>query len=133
MTMKRRRSGFTLIELITVIVIIGLLATIALVRFWGIKERSYRVSIKNDLKTAALQQERYFESNMSYAGDVTSLPDFNTSAGVTVTVTWSGVSGWAATGAHVTMPTQYCGYFVGPAPAGIAGPATTPGIVVCDE
>jgi len=118
--MKRRRSGFTLIELLTVIVIIGLLATIALVRFWGIKERSYRVSIKNDLKTAALQQERYFESNMSYAGDVTGLPDFNTSAGVTVTVTWSGTAGWAAT-------------FVGPAPAGIAGPATTAGIITCDE
>ena len=131
--MKRRRSGFTLIELLTVIVIIGLLATIALVRFWGIKERSYRVSIKNDLKTAALQQERYFESNMSYAGDVTGLPDFNTSAGVTVTVTWSGTAGWAATGSHVTMPTQLCGYFVGPAPAGIAGPATTAGIITCDE
>lgn len=128
-----RRPGFTLLELMTVMVIIGLLATIAVSRFWSVKERSYWASVKNDLRTAAIQQERYFDKSMAYSANPSTLPDFATSPGVAITITWSGTTGWAAKAMHTSMPGQFCGYFTGPAPAGIAAPAINPGEIKCDE
>lgn len=129
----KRRLGFTILELLTVIVIVGLLATIAISRFWSVKERSYRAAVKNDLHTAALQQEAYFHKNMTYAPDANALADFVPSQGVTITVTWSDQTGWAATAVHTSLTGEQCGYFTGPAAAGIASPATQPGAVKCTE
>lgn len=129
----KRRPGFTLLELLTVMMIIGFLATIAVSRFWSVKERSYRVAVKTDLRTFAVQQERYFSSNMAYASSAGDVPDFSPSAGVTITVTWASANGWAAEGEHTSLVGQKCGYFTGPAPAGSAGPATQSGAIACDE
>src|SRR5687768_1694389 len=126
------RPGFTLLELLTVLVIIGLLATIATNRFWAVKERAYKAAMRSDLRTLAAQQERYFERNYIYAATPGALTDFASSAGVTVTVTWNTNAGWAATSQHASVPGQQCGLFVGPAPAGIAAPAVTAGILACD-
>ena len=125
------RSGFTILELLTVLVIIGLLATIATNRFWAVKERAFKVAMRNDLRTIATQQERYFESNYTYAATTAALTDFATSAGVTVTMTWNSNLGWAAISQHASLPGQQCGYFTGPAPAGIATPATAQGTIAC--
>ncbi|NTW61658.1 prepilin-type N-terminal cleavage/methylation domain-containing protein [Candidatus Saccharibacteria bacterium] len=48
-------SGFTIIELLIVVVIIGVLATISVVNYIGISEKAKIVSIKSDLKNAATQ------------------------------------------------------------------------------
>lgn len=133
MPLVRRRQGFTLIELLTVMMIVGLLAAIALNRFWAVKDRAYKTSIKSDLRVAATQQERYFESNLAYSTDATWLPDFRQSPGVVITITWTASNGWAATAIHHSNPDISCGYFTGPAPVGSGGPATQPGMVTCDE
>jgi prepilin-type N-terminal cleavage/methylation domain-containing protein len=128
----RARSGFTIVELLTVLVILGLLALIAVNRFWVVKERAYKVSMRNDLRNAVTQQERYFGSNQLYAPDDSLLSDFQASPGVTITVTWSGQAGWAGIAQHASIATDRCGYYIGPAPAGIAAPATSAGVVMCD-
>jgi type IV pilus assembly protein PilA len=129
----KRRPGFTLVELVIVIVVLGLLAAIAVSRFWTVKDRTYRTSVKNDLRTVTVQQERYFAKNMQYAADVNDLPDIQLSPGVTINIVWTDPAGWAATGQHPSLAPQLCGYFTGPAPAGIAAPATQSGSIVCDE
>jgi hypothetical protein len=113
-------------------VIIGLLATIATNRFWAVKARAYKVSMRNDLRTMATQQERYFELNYSYATAPSMLVDFAVSPGVTINVTWTDVHGWAAIATHASLPGEQCGYFTGPAPAGIAAPAVAQGTIECN-
>jgi type IV pilus assembly protein PilA len=130
--MKSKRAGFTLIELMTVLVILGLLAGIAVSRFWTVKERAYKVSVRADLRNVVTQQERYFGPNQAYAPDAALLSDFQPSPGVTITVTWSSNLGWAGIAEHASLPGERCGYFIGPAAGGVAAPATTAGVIMCD-
>jgi prepilin-type N-terminal cleavage/methylation domain-containing protein len=127
----QKNEGFTLIELLIVLLIVGILAAIALTRFWAVKDRGFRSAMRNDLRTMAVQQERYFDRNLAYAAAVTDVPDFVTSEGVTITITWTANTGWAATASHTALPGLPCGYFTGPAPTGVAAPAIESGKLEC--
>lgn len=70
---RRDERGFTLIELMIVIAIIGILAAIAIPQFSAYRQRSYNAAANSDLKNATTAQEAYFVDNQTYATDVTSL------------------------------------------------------------
>jgi type IV pilus assembly protein PilA len=125
-------NGFTLIELLLVIVIIGILAVVASSVFWRAKDRGFDATMQSDLKNAAIQQELYFEANLTYAASQADLPDYVTSPGVTLDVTYFGSDGWAGITSHHSA-TQVCGLLVGAADAAFAAPATKPGIVECGD
>ena len=52
-TVQHRKSGFTLVEIMIVVVIIGLLAAMAIPAFQKVRERSQGNAIANDLKNIA--------------------------------------------------------------------------------
>jgi prepilin-type N-terminal cleavage/methylation domain-containing protein len=126
-----RRNGFTLIELLIAMVLVAILATIGVNRFWSVKDKGLVSAIKTDLRNFAAQQEDYFQKNYNYASDPALVTDFVASAGVTITVTHNAIDGWAATAAHGSIPGYTCGYFTGNAPA--PSPATENGIIACQE
>jgi type IV pilus assembly protein PilA len=64
----KNQQGFTLIELMIVIAIIGILAAIAIPQFSAYRQRSYNSSAQSDLKNAATAQEAYFVDNSTYCG-----------------------------------------------------------------
>ncbi|NLN79559.1 MAG: prepilin-type N-terminal cleavage/methylation domain-containing protein [Armatimonadetes bacterium] len=49
-TIRKRRSGFTLVELLVVIVVLAVLAAIVLPKFMDSSQRSKEASLKTDLK-----------------------------------------------------------------------------------
>ncbi len=130
---QRKNHGFTLIELLIVVVIIGLLASIAIPKFSSVREKSYVAAVTSDLKSLAGQMEIYQSNNQNYPGNVSLLPSFTATDGVTLTITEANLGqGWAATGSHAALVGSQCGIFYGNGSAANAVPATSPGVVTCN-
>ena len=85
---NRNIKGFTLVELLMVIGIIGLLAAIAIAQFTSYRARAIDSQMKSDLKNAAVAMESYFAEKQSYPTTVTTISTvgFNPTAGVTLTI-----------------------------------------------
>ena len=67
--MMKKNEGFTLIELMIVVAIIGILAAIAIPQFSAYRARSYDASSEADLRNAATAQEAYFVDKQTYVAD----------------------------------------------------------------
>ena len=55
-----KKEGFTLVELLIVVAIIGILAAIAIPQFAAYREKAYCSAIKSDLANLAISEEAYF-------------------------------------------------------------------------
>ena len=73
MTPNRRDRGFTLIELMIVVVIIGILAAIAYPSYRTYILKGNRASAEAFLMDAAQRQQQYFLDNRAYAPDLGTL------------------------------------------------------------
>jgi prepilin-type N-terminal cleavage/methylation domain-containing protein len=67
---KNNEKGFTLIELMIVIAIIGILAAIAIPQFSAYRQRSFNSSANADLRNAATAQEAYYVDSMTYTNTI---------------------------------------------------------------
>ena len=66
MTAQQRERGFTLVEMMVVIVIIGLLATIVIINVMPATERAASARVKADLSTLEQALDMYKLENMRY-------------------------------------------------------------------
>ena len=82
--MAQNRSGFTLIEVLIVTLIIGLLAAIALPKFANSKEKAYDATAVADLRQLALASESYFADHLQYPTALADLTDWVPSEGIVV-------------------------------------------------
>ena len=103
---KKNEEGFTLIELMIVIAIIGILAAIAIPQFSAYRTRSFNAAAAADIRNAATAQEAYFVDNQAYCTASGSLEGATyglfLSENVTLTVTAATTSGYTMTSSHAS-------------------------------
>ena len=101
---KKNEQGFTLIELMIVIAIIGILAAIAIPQFSAYRTRSFNSASTADVRNAATAQEAYFVDNQDYCATVATLTGATyglyLSDNVTLAVTAATTSGYTMTSTH---------------------------------
>jgi prepilin-type N-terminal cleavage/methylation domain-containing protein len=128
--MRYDNKGFTLVELIIVVVIIGLLVSIVVPKFANGKERAIVTSMRGDLHNLLAAQEGYFSNAQTYYNGAVPNPGlpYSTSPGVTVTLSGVTAAGWGATATHFATG-RLCAIYVGTtAPP---APATAEGQIAC--
>ncbi|HEV8599054.1 MAG TPA: prepilin-type N-terminal cleavage/methylation domain-containing protein [Gemmatimonadales bacterium] len=123
------RKGFTIIELLIVVVILGLLASIAIPKLAATKDKTKMASVRSDLRNTMTAQEAYFADYNTF-GNLSQLQaasNYNLSPGNTGTVT--GVSnGYTAT---ISNPTISMGVTQCTVQSGAGATVGVDGIVIC--
>ncbi len=98
-TTKQDEKGFTLIEVMIVIAIIGILAAIAIPQFSRYRMRAYNSAVLSDLKNTSLAEEAYYNDNQSYTKDRSKSPGNYASEGV-VQIADASKTGYTLMGYH---------------------------------
>ncbi len=96
----RSKDGFTLVELLIVVAIIGILATMAIPQFSSYRQKAYDAGAKSDLANLAQMQDYYFVNASTYTSDTADLTEWQASSNVTVTITAADLTNWTATARH---------------------------------
>lgn len=99
---EREMGGFTLIEMMVVVIIIGILAAIALPVFLNQRERAWDAAAQSDLRVALVYLESYHSTYGAYSTDALVEPEtiFRPSQGVEVTFPVLDVDAFCATSTH---------------------------------
>lgn len=84
---RNSESGFTLVELMIVVVVIGILAMIAIPAYNDSVSKGRRTDAKSTLTSLAAKQEQYFMDNKEYADTLAKLGASSTSIDKHYTIT----------------------------------------------
>ena len=105
-------EGFTLIELMVVVLIIAVLVAIAIPSFLGFRDRAQDRSAQSDVRNALLAEKGYWTDNAGYTATDTELQSFMPSLELTDTaagsITDAGVWVEVHTQAPATSPNYAC-------------------------
>lgn len=90
---KKNKQGFTIVELLIVIVVIGILAALVLNSFRGVQERARDTERRTDIGSVATQLEVYYTDNGGYP---TFTGEVNIDAWITANLKGADLNAWRA-------------------------------------
>ncbi len=105
--MERRSSGeagFTLVELLVVIVVLGVLASVVVFAVGGISGKSKGAACKSDVATVQTASDAYYALNNAYAADIPALVTANLLKSAPVTTNGYTIGYAASTGVVTASP-----------------------------
>jgi len=94
------RAGFSLLELLVVVAILGILVAAALPRFAEFRAAAYDSRSQQDLRNLAAAEELYRATSPTYADNTTLLSGFVASEGVAVVLESADETSFVATATH---------------------------------
>lgn len=110
---NKSRPGFTLVELLLVMLIIGILAGIAYGRFQDSKARGFKAAMTSDLGELRIAQEAFWAENQQYS-TTASVLDWRPTSNVTVNISSGDThAGYDAEARHTALPGIVCRMYVG--------------------
>lgn len=127
--MRRSRSGFTLIELVFVVLVIAILASLAIFSLHRARGRALVGTLHSDLRNLAVAQEGHYYQHGAYATNLSQLP-VRASEGVSLVVVSATPQGWSGTADHAGALQPHCAIFYG-VPASLPAPAVAEGVIAC--
>lgn len=121
------RRGFTFIEILVVMIVIGILATLAYLRIQQTKDKAVVASMTSDLRAVAEEQEAYYFQYRLYSAILDSLNP-RLSPGDSITIREATPSGWSGS-VQNPKTTKQCYIVVGAATP--VGSASSDGVISC--
>lgn len=125
----RDRRGFTIIELITAMALLAVLAAIAWSRYNGVHQKALKATLVTDIRNLATAEEIYYRSHSTYT---TNLPllGITPSSRSQIYIITADPGGWSAWN-EISGTPERCELYVGKNHSAVLGYATTSERIGC--
>jgi type IV pilus assembly protein PilE len=116
--MKQRQRGVTLIELLTVMVVLAIIASIAIPSYRRYLLRAQRTDAKTALLQVQTAEEKFLLQNNTYTSNITGLPGDNPPG---LGLLNTSEKGFYTIGVRLTVVNGAPGYTISAVPAAVSG------------